>query len=119
MRVLFGILKDISSELVWLQLWQCPLWYLPDDFSHENLLSLTFQRVTMTFTCQTTPRSRIPHFSLYANLARLILTSCLKLVEIPNSVDLLRNLVYLDIFGCSILNKLLHSRSSLVNLKEL
>ncbi|XP_020528809.1 LOW QUALITY PROTEIN: disease resistance protein TAO1 [Amborella trichopoda] len=134
---LIGSLKYLSSELMWLKWLRFPLRSLPDDFRPENLIHLDLSKSDAVFDLsngnnkQLFPKlkilkltscgnlERIPNCSLYPNLEILILEFCSKLVEVPDSIGVLRNLVYLDLKRCSSLKKLPDSLGSLAKLEEL
>ncbi|XP_020528886.1 TMV resistance protein N-like isoform X1 [Amborella trichopoda] len=131
---LIGSLKYLSSELMWLK---CPLRSLPDDFRLEKLIYLDLSKSDAVFDLsngnnkQLFPKlkilkltscrnlKRIPNCSLYPNLEKMILEFCSKLVEIPDSIGVLRNLVSLNLQHCSSLKKLPDSLGSLTKLEEL
>ncbi|KAL4194869.1 hypothetical protein AMTRI_Chr05g61660 [Amborella trichopoda] len=114
-----GSLKDMSSELVRLQLRDHQLQYLPKDCSHEKLVVLDLSN---SDSVHDLPKNNIKAeflTVLYMSLKRLILEGCKNLVEIPDSIGLLRNLVYLNLRGCPNLKKLPDMLGLLVNLEEL
>ncbi|ERN17777.1 hypothetical protein AMTR_s00047p00138210 [Amborella trichopoda] len=134
---LVGNFRYLSSELVWLQWPRCPLPYLPNDFSHEELavLDLSYSEAVLHLSNnnikQLFPKfkvldlsychnlERISDCSLYPNLEKLNLVGCCKLVEIPDFIGLLKNLFNLNLGGFDNLKELPNSLGSLVNLKGL
>ncbi|KAL4194060.1 hypothetical protein AMTRI_Chr05g66820 [Amborella trichopoda] len=103
---------------VWIQWWDCPLQYLPDDFSHEKLVVLDLSCSNALFDLSNNsvkplfPKlkslhlnncynlERIPDCSLYPNLEKLMLAECPNLEELPDSLGSLANLKELDVTGC-------------------
>ncbi|KAK3437389.1 hypothetical protein EUGRSUZ_C02067 [Eucalyptus grandis] len=62
---------------------------------------------------------RTPDLSCYKCLERLILESCIRLVEISSSVKSLERLVSLNLRSCTELNKLPEELGSLISLEEI
>ncbi|XP_020528644.1 TMV resistance protein N [Amborella trichopoda] len=129
-----GSLKDLSSELVWLEITEHPWQYLPENCSCEKLavLDLTnsntvsknnikqpFPKLKVLDLTRCLNLERIPDCSQYMNLKQLILEGCKSLVEIPDSIGLLRDLVYLNLEGCSNLKKLPENFGQLTSLRTL
>ncbi|KAL4194322.1 hypothetical protein AMTRI_Chr05g58800 [Amborella trichopoda] len=122
------------SQALWLQLGQHPWQYLAEDCSCERLAVLDFTNsntVLKSNIKQLFPKlkvldlnrcrilERIPDCSLYMNLKQLILEYCENLIEIPDSIGLLRDLVYLNLEGCSNLKKLPENFGKLTSLRTL
>ncbi|ERN15266.1 hypothetical protein AMTR_s00056p00218850 [Amborella trichopoda] len=98
-----GSLKDLSSDNTVLKS------NIKQLFPKLKVLDLNRCRIL----------ERIPDCSLYMNLKQLILEYCENLIEIPDSIGLLRDLVYLNLEGCSNLKKLPENFGKLTSLRTL
>ncbi|XP_020526137.1 TMV resistance protein N isoform X1 [Amborella trichopoda] len=127
-----GSFRSLPSGLVWLKWKKCPLQYLPDDFPYEKLavLDLSNSLSELVWKNMLIPNlkvldlrycvklNRIPNCSQYQNLEKLNLSNCWELVEIPNSISLLENLIYLNVNRCH-LKELPSTISGLQSLQKL
>ncbi|XP_028961858.1 disease resistance protein RPV1-like [Malus domestica] len=111
---LFGSLKLLNLRyLSWLGF---PLKSLPSNFQFENLVELDMQyslidrlwegtqtqeklKFINLSNCQSLKET--PDFTNVPNLERLIVRSCISLVEVHPSISTLSNLVLLDLHGCN------------------
>ncbi|XP_070681464.1 disease resistance protein RPV1 isoform X2 [Malus domestica] len=128
---LFGSLKLLNLRyLSWLGF---PLKSLPSNFQFENLVELDMQCslidrlwegtqtqeklkfINLSY-CQSLKET--PDFTNVPNLERLIVRSCISLVEVHPSISTLTNLVLLDLHGCNEL-KILPSKICMRSLKTL
>ncbi|RXH94814.1 hypothetical protein DVH24_024498 [Malus domestica] len=128
-QYLFGSLKLLNLRyLSWLDF---PLKSLPSNFQFENLVELDMQyslidrlwegtqtQEKLKFInlshCQSLKET--PDFTNVPNLERLIVRSCISLVEVHASISTLTNLVLLDLNWCAEL-KILPSKIRMRSLK--
>ncbi|CAN6565188.1 unnamed protein product [Malus baccata var. baccata] len=128
---LTGPLKFLSSELRCLSWYGFPLKSLPSNFQFENLVGLDMQYSLIDRLWEGTQMQeklkfinlsccrylkKTPDFTNMPNLERLIVRSCISLVEVHPSILTLTNLVLLDLHGCNEL-KILPSKIRMKSLK--
>ncbi|XP_048421094.1 disease resistance protein RPV1 isoform X2 [Pyrus x bretschneideri] len=128
---LTGPLKFLSSELRCLSWSGFPLKSLPSNFQFENLVGLDMQYSLIDRLWEGTQKQEklkfinlsycqclkeTPDFTNVPNLERLIVQSCISLVEVHLSISTLTNLVLLDLNGCKEL-KILPSKIRMKSLK--
>ncbi|KAB2596592.1 TMV resistance protein N-like [Pyrus ussuriensis x Pyrus communis] len=130
---LIGHLKFLSRELRCLSWLGFPLKSLPSNFQFKNIVDLDMQYslierlwegiqtleklkfINLSY-CQYLKET--PDFTKVPNLERLILQSCISLVEVHPSISTLTNLVLLNLNGCKEL-KILASSIRMRSLKTL
>ncbi|XP_068328929.1 disease resistance protein RPV1-like [Pyrus communis] len=126
---LFGSLKLLNLRyLSWLGF---PLKSLPSNFQFENLVELDMRNSFIDRLWEGTQKQEklkfinlsccrylkeTPDFTNVPNLERLILQSCVSLVEVPPSISTLTKLVLLNLNGCHEL-KILPSKIRMRSLK--
>ncbi|XP_042518710.1 disease resistance protein RUN1-like [Macadamia integrifolia] len=118
--------------------WQrCNFDMPPTDFHHEELVILDLSHSNTEEAWKYSPQNkefkelkvlnlsecsclvRTPDFSRFPNLERLILEGCCELVDIHESIGILKGLVYLDLRSCSKLKELPGKTFQLTALKNL
>ncbi|KAM5552743.1 hypothetical protein ABKV19_025114 [Rosa sericea] len=127
----FGDIDYLSNQLRWLDWPASPLQSFPSDFHANKLVKLNipdsrgitqlwegrknFSRLTYMNLRGCKSLTKLPDFSRIPNLKELDLFECGSLVEIPDSVGFLGNLVTLNVDRCP--NLLMFPRK--INLKSL
>ncbi|XP_019150987.1 PREDICTED: disease resistance protein TAO1-like [Ipomoea nil] len=129
-----GSLKYLSNELRLLYWKNCPLRCISSDLCLGKLVILEiqgdnieeFQPNLQHFTCLEVlvlalckKLKRAPNFGGAHSLKKLSLWGCSKLVELPQSIEDLKNLVQLDLGACKNLRALPSSICELKSLKGL
>ncbi|KAL3564709.1 hypothetical protein D5086_032755, partial [Populus alba] len=111
---LIGSFKLLSKELMWICWLQCPLKYLPSDFTLDNLAVLDMQysnlkelwkgkkilnRLKIFDLSHSLNLIRTPNLHS-SSLEKLILKGCSSLVEVHQSIGHSTSLVFLNLEGC-------------------
>ncbi|KAM7469357.1 hypothetical protein LguiA_007540 [Lonicera macranthoides] len=131
---LTGSYENFPKSLVWLSWHGFPLKSIPVEFSLENLVALHLLHSILEQVWKETPflgslkildlsyserLARTPNFLGLPNLKRLILKSCVSLVEVCESIGNLELLDLLDLEDCKTLRKLPRNIGKLESLKTL
>ncbi|XP_073263018.1 disease resistance protein RUN1-like isoform X2 [Populus alba] len=111
---LTGSFKLLSKELMWICWHECPLKYLPSDFTLDNLVVLDMQysnlkelwkgkkdlnKLKILNLSHSQNLVKTPHLHS-SSLEKLILKGCSSLVEVHQSIGNLTSLVFLNLEGC-------------------
>ncbi|KAJ6858024.1 TMV resistance protein N isoform X4 [Populus alba x Populus x berolinensis] len=130
---LTGSFKLLSKELMWICWHECPLKYLPSDFTLDNLVVLDIQysnlkelwkgekilnklKILNLNHSQNLIKTPNLHSS---SLQKLILEGCSSLVEVHQSIGNLTSLVFLNLKGCWSLKTLPESIGNVKSLETL
>ncbi|XP_061944116.1 disease resistance protein RUN1-like isoform X2 [Populus nigra] len=127
---LTGSFKLLSKELMWICWLQCPLKYLPSDFTLDNLAVLDIQysnlkelwkgkkilnRLKILNLSHSQNLIKTPNLHS-SSLEKLILEGCSSLVEVHQSIGNLTSLDFLNLEGCW---RLKYLPESIANIKSL
>ncbi|KAM5552791.1 hypothetical protein ABKV19_025150 [Rosa sericea] len=131
---IFGDIDYHFDQLRWLDWRACPLQCFPSNFQANKLVNLdisgsrkitrlwegrkNFLRLTCMDLRGCESLKELPDLSGIPNLKELHLSECISLVEVPDSIRFLHNLVTLNLSGCKSLKELSYL-SGIPNLKEL
>ncbi|XP_050373497.1 disease resistance protein RPV1-like [Argentina anserina] len=112
-----GCIDYMSNQLRWLDWPQCPLQSFPSEFCANKLVKLNIpdswgltrlwegRKNLSGLTCINLrgckSLTQLPDFSRIPSLKELDLSECISLVEVPDSVGFLGNLVSLNVNRCS------------------
>ncbi|KAM5552915.1 hypothetical protein ABKV19_025244 [Rosa sericea] len=125
-----GGIDYLSNQLRWLDWPYCPLKRFPSDFQANKLVELNipeskirrlwrgrknFSSLTYMNLCDCEFLKKLPDLSGIPNLKELHLHGCDRLVEVPDSIQFLHNLVTLKVDRCS--NLIVFPRK--INLKSI
>ncbi|XP_035540857.1 disease resistance protein RPV1-like [Juglans regia] len=129
-----GCFTHFSKELKWLCWHECPLKCLPPNFHLENLVVLDMQhgnfrqvwkgnkvlnKLKVLNLSHSKCLTKLPNFLHVPYLEILILEGCTSLVEVHESIGLLKRVVLLNLKGCENLKNLPKSIYSLRSLESL
>ncbi|XP_052305326.1 disease resistance protein RUN1 isoform X2 [Populus trichocarpa] len=130
---LTGSFKLLSKELMWICWHECPLKYLPSDFTLENLVVLDIQysnlkelwkgekilnKLKILDLSHSHNLIKTPNLHS-SSLEKLKLEGCSSLVEVHQSVGNLKSLIFLNMEGCWSLKILPESIGNVKSLKRL
>nr|XP_034909758.1 disease resistance protein RUN1-like [Populus alba] len=130
---LTGSFKLLSRKLMWICWHECPLKFLPSDFTLDNLAVLDMQYSSLKELWKGKKiLNRLKIFDLShslnliktpnlhsSSLEKLILEGCSSLVEVHQSIGHSMSLVFLNLKGCRSLKTLPESIGNVKSLKTL